>query len=266
MKRLAVLGYPVGHSRSPAMQNAALAFLGLDREWSYEAVAVEPARFVELVRGMEADGFVGANVTVPHKQAALELADEATPVAAAIGAANTLTLAGGRILAENTDAPGVIDALPGSPAGKRVLLLGAGGAARAVLWALLGAGAEVDVWNRTADRAEALVAELGGRAVSGTGIRGPEYDLIFNSSAAGLDGSDSFRELPLDPGCIAPGRIVVDMVYGERETSLITAARKAGAEVVDGLEILVRQGARSLEIWTGEKPPLEVMRAAARSV
>lgn len=265
MKRLAVLGHPVGHSRSPVMQNAALTDLGLDGDWSYEAIEVEPARFAALVRGMEADGFVGANVTVPHKQAALELADEATPTAKAIGAANTLTFSAGLILAENTDAPGAIDVLPDSPTGKRTLLLGAGGAARAVLWALVGAGADVEVWNRTADRAEALVAELGGRAVGGPDVRGPEYELIFNSSAAGLDGTDSLHQLPLDPESFRPGQVVVDMVYGERETSLLTAARAAGAEVIDGLEILVRQGARSLEIWTGRKPSLDVMRDAARA-
>ncbi len=117
MRRLAVLGHPVGHSRSPAMQNAALADVGLGGEWSYEAIDVEPDRFEELVRGMEAEGFAGANVTVPHKEAALALADEATDAARAIGAANTLTFRSGRIIADNTDAPGLIDALPESPAG-----------------------------------------------------------------------------------------------------------------------------------------------------
>lgn len=264
MKRLAVLGYPVSHSRSPAMQNAALAELSLDAEWRYEPLEVEPERFEGVVRGMERAGFAGANVTVPHKEAALTLADEASPAARAIGAANTLTFTDGRVNAENTDAPGLIDSLPESPAGKRALLLGAGGAARAVLWALLEEGAEVDVWNRTAVRAEALTGELGGRPVDGDTARGGRYDLVVNSSAAGLGDTDGLAELPLDPASFGPGVTVVDMVYGERETTLLVAAREAGATTVDGLEILVRQGARSLAIWTGREPDLDVMRTAAR--
>lgn len=264
MKRLAVLGFPVAHSRSPAMQNAALADLGLADEWTYEARAVEPKRFADVVRGMEAEGYVGANVTVPHKEAALALADESAPAAGAIGAANTLIFTDGRIRAENTDAPGLIDSLPESPAGARALLLGAGGAARAALWALIGVGAEVDVWNRTASRAETLVAELGGRSVAGPLLAVEEYDLIVNSSAAGLDGADSLASLPLDPNSFRPAQTVVDMVYGDRETTLLATARMAGARTVDGLEILVRQGARSLEIWTGRRPSLDVMRAGVR--
>src|SRR5919201_448993 len=114
-KRLAVLGQPISHSRSPAMQNAALVHLGLDREWSYEAIEVAPHEFEALVRAMPSEGFVGANVTVPHKLAALEIADEASEAARAIGAANTLTFAAGRIGAENTDATGFLDALGESP-------------------------------------------------------------------------------------------------------------------------------------------------------
>lgn len=264
MRRLAVLGHPVAHSRSPAMQNAALADLGLDGEWVYEAIDIEPERFREFVRGMEADGFAGANVTVPHKQTALALADERTEAARTIGAANTLAFASGRIRAENTDAPGLIDSLPGRPAGQRALVLGAGGAARAVLWALREAGAKVDLWNRTRQRAEALTSELGGSVVDGETARTGRYDLIVNSSAAGLGDTDGLAALPLGAGSFHPEQTVVDMVYGERETSLLSAARAAGAATVDGLEILVRQGALSLGIWTGRTPDLEVMRTAAR--
>ncbi len=264
VRRLAVIGHPVAHSRSPEMQNAALAGLGLDGEWVYEAVDVRPEDFREFVRGMEAGGFAGANVTVPHKEAALALADEATEAARAIGAANTLTFAAGRILADNTDAPGLTDALPESPAGHPALLLGAGGAARAVLWALREAGAEVDVWNRTPARAAALTAALGGSAVAGEAARAGRYDLIVNSSAAGLGDTDGLAALPLGPESFRPGQTVVDMVYGDRETTLLSAARAAGAATVDGLEILVRQGARSLEVWTGRTPDLEVMRHAVR--
>jgi shikimate dehydrogenase len=260
--RLAVLGHPVGHSRSPAMQGAALAELGLAGEWSYEAIDVAPDELERRVRAMPGEGFVGANVTVPHKGAASALADTLSETAREIGAANTLSFAGGEIRADNTDAQGLLDALSGSPAGQRALVLGAGGAARAVVWALTREGAEVEVWNRTALRSRNLCAELGGKPVE-TPDAGT-YGLIVNSTAAGLRGEDPFAELPLAPGDFASGQTVVDMVYGETPSPLLAAAAAAGATTVDGIEVLVRQGALSLRIWTGLDPPLEAMRAAAR--
>jgi shikimate dehydrogenase len=260
--RLAVLGYPVGHSRSPAMHNAALVELGLGAEWGYEAIEVAPDAFEARVRAMSGEGFVGANVTVPHKGAALAVADELSETAREIGAANTLVFGGGEIRAENTDAEGLLRALPSSPAGGRALVLGAGGAARAVVWALLREGAEVDVWNRTELRSRHLCEELGG-----TLVVEPEqvaYGLIVNSTAVGLDGEDPFGELPLAPGSFSSGQTVVDMVYGGEQTKLLRAAEAAGASIVDGIEILVQQGALSFEIWTGREAPVDTMRAAAR--
>ena len=261
MPRLAVLGYPVGHSRSPAMHGAALAELGLE-EWSYETIEVAPDSFEARARAMPGEGFAGANVTVPHKSAALALADELSETAREIGAANTLVFAGGEIRAENTDGDGLLRSLPASPAGKRALVLGAGGAARAVVWALLRESAEVDVWNRTELRSQHLCEELGGGPVAE-----PEqsaYELIVNSTAVGLGGEDPFAELPLEPGGFSPQQTVVDMVYGGEQTVLLRAAEAAGAGVVDGIEILVQQGALSFEIWTGRQAPVETMRAAAR--
>src|SRR6187200_17466 len=139
--RLAVLGQPISHSRSPAMQSAALAELGLAGEWSYEAIEVSPDELEARVRAMPGEGFRGANITVSHKLAALELADEASDAARAIGAANTLTFADARITADNTDAMGFLDALGWDPSGRRALVLGAGGSARAVVWALVTNGA-----------------------------------------------------------------------------------------------------------------------------
>jgi shikimate dehydrogenase len=262
MKRLAVLGHPVAHSRSPAMHNAALAELGLAGEWSYEAIDVAPDELKRRVRAMPGEGFVGANVTVPHKGAALALADTLSETAREIGAANTLSFAAGEIRADNTDAQGLLDALPESPGGKRALVLGAGVASRAVVWALLREGAAVDVWNRTGLRAEHLCEELGGTPTSG-----PEqaaYELIVNTSTAGMGGEDPFADLPLAPAGFAAGQAVVDLVYGERPSLLLAAAAAAGAGVVDGIEVLVRQGALSLRIWTEREPPLEAMRTAAR--
>jgi shikimate dehydrogenase len=269
VQRLAVLGHPVAHSRSPAMQNAALADLGLE-DWEYEAIDVEPAGFDALVRELPGRGFAGVNVTVPHKEAALAIADEASEPARAIGAANTLVFAAGRISAENTDAPGLIDSIsPTFPdlAGRRALALGAGGAGRAVVWALAGAGARVMLWNRTHSRAEALAEELGVEVIPPElhgAIDPGAYDVIVNASAAGLHDGDGLAALPLDPAGFRPGQTVVDMVYGKGPGTLIEAARRGGADTVDGLEVLVRQGARSLSIWTGREPDLDVMRTAAR--
>jgi len=262
MKRLAVLGHPVAHSRSPAMHTAALAEMGLGDGWSYEAIDVAPDELEQRVREMPGEGFVGANVTVPHKGAALALADTLSETAREIGAANTLSFAGGEIRADNTDAQGLLDALPIPPGASRALVLGAGGAARAAVWALLREGAGVDVWNRTALRAEHLCEELGG-----TPSPAPEqgaYALIVNTSTAGMAGEDPFADLPLDGGGFGAGQTVVDLVYGEEPSRLLAAAEAAGAETVDGIEVLVRQGALSLRIWTGLEPPLDVMRTAAR--
>lgn len=263
MARLAVLGHPVSHSHSPAMHNAAFAELGMAEDWSYEAIDVAPDAFEARVRAMPGEGFVGANVTVPHKGAALALADELSETAREIGAANTLVFEDGQVRAENTDADGLLGALPGSPAGKRALVLGAGGAARAVVWGLLREGAAVEVWNRTELRSRHLCEELGGAPALDPDPSA--YELIVNSTAVGLAGEDPFAELPLDRESFTPGQVVVDMVYGAEPTELLRAAEAGGATTVDGVEILVRQGALSFEIWTGREAPLETMRAAARA-
>jgi shikimate dehydrogenase len=275
MPRLAVLGDPVSHSRSPAMQNAALAELGLAPEWSYEAIRVDAAGFEALVRSLPHEGFAGVNVTVPHKVAALAVADEADAASRAIGAANTLIFTGGRIVARNTDALAVVAALPRPPRGMRALVMGAGGSGRAAAWALRDAGAAVEIWNRTPDRAAALAQEL---AVAHTPEPEGRFDLIVNATSAGLreanvasdagppqadTGSAALKGLPVDADAVS-AEVVMDLVYGISETQLVRAARAAGATVVDGLEILVRQGAEALRIWTGMEPPVDVMRVAAR--
>jgi shikimate dehydrogenase len=262
-KRLAVLGQPVSHSRSPAMHNAALAALGLASEWHYEAIEVGPDRFEELVLALPAEGFVGANVTVPHKGSALAVADSLSEVAREIGAANTLTFESDEIRAENTDASGFLAALPSSPAGGRALVLGAGGAARAIVWALGREGAEVEVWNRSGLRSQNLCAELGGNAVAEPATSG--YGLIVNATTVGMRGEDALAELPLEPEGFGAGQVVVDLVYGAGPSPLLRAAAERGASTVDGVEVLVRQGALSLEAWVGVQPPLEVMREAARA-
>jgi shikimate dehydrogenase len=259
---LAVAGWPVAHSRSPAMFAPALAELGLD--WRYVRLPLPPERFAETARALAASGYRGINVTIPHKRAAHDLADDLSPAAAAIGAANTLTYEDGRISADNTDAGGFLDALETDPAGWRCLVLGAGGSARAVVWALREAGAgELSIWNRTPDRAADLAAELGVRHVAT-----PEpADLIVNCTAVGLDralvGDDAVAAVGLTR--LDPPPAFFDLTYGPGATPLARWAAAGGSRVVDGLEMLVRQGARSLERWTGRPAPLAAMRAGARA-
>jgi shikimate dehydrogenase len=261
--RLGVLGWPVAHSRSPAMHNAALAALGL-RGWRYQALPVPPELFAETTRALPDAGFRGANVTIPHKHAALALADSASASARAIGAANTLTFApGGAIAAENTDAPGLLAAIGEPLKGRRALVLGAGGSARAAVWALHEAGAaDVAVWNRTRSRAEALAAELGARALAA-----PEpADVLVNCTAVGLrPADDELAQLGLFHDLLCEYALVVDLVYRGSETQLIGAARVGGARTLDGLDVLVAQGALSLESWTGRPAPLQTMRLAVRA-
>ncbi len=255
-RRLGVLGWPVAHSRSPQMQNAALAALGLDA-WHYQRLPVPPELFDETVRALPAAGFHGANVTVPHKEAALALADAATAAARAIGAANTLTFTDAGIHADNTDAPGLIAALPAPPAGAAALVLGAGGSARAAAYALREAGAaRVSIFNRTAERARRLAADLDVRVAE----RPQPADLLVNCTTVGLHDPDA---APIDLAALDRYGTIVDLVYREGGTALTRAALATGHPSVDGLEILVRQGALSLEIWTNRQPPLDAMRAAA---
>ena len=272
MPKLAVLGRPVAHSRSPAMQSAALAELGLAPEWSYEAIEVSPEDFEPLVRSLPERGFAGVNVTLPHKLAALALADTATDAAREIGAANVLTFAEGAIAAENTDCDGVRGALAVEPRDARALVLGAGGSARAAVWALRRDGAEVEVWNRTAERAERLAAELGVAVRTEDHPLGAgDYDVLVNCTTVGLEeakrppsGDPDLKALPVDADSFGRENVVVDMVYGPYPTPLARLASERGATVADGLEVLVHQGAASLRIWTGLEPPVETMRRAAR--
>jgi shikimate dehydrogenase len=279
--RVALLGHPVGHSRSPAMHNAAFRELGLD--WRYEAVDVEPQRFLEVVAGLQAQGFVGANVTIPHKLRALEAADDATEVARAVGAANTLSFQGGGVRADNTDVEGFVTALreraPEAPAGMAALVLGAGGAGRAVVYALLAAGAAaVTVWNRHLERADALVADLAplaGRTALESASQPSigRIDLLVNATSLGMrhvhaspeprEGDEFFKAIPLSADELDDRLTVVDLVYRQDRTPLVRAACARGLRCVDGFDVLIHQGAASFRIWTGMQAPLGAMRRGA---
>jgi shikimate dehydrogenase len=262
------------------MHNAAFEALGMD--WRYEAIEVEPARFGTVVGELSRGGFAGANVTIPHKLRALEVADSISTIASAVGAANTLTFSGGLIAADNTDVPGLLaalrEAVPGAPAGMTALVLGAGGAARAAAYALLSEGAaRISVWNRHPQRALALVRDLAAAAgetrlepAGEPGLAG--VDLMVNATAVGM-GSDrdsdaglmrDFKELRLSADDLHEQLVMVDLVYRDGGTALVREARARGLRCVDGFDVLVHQGAASFELWTGRPAPLEAMRNGAR--
>lgn len=250
----------MAHSLSPAIQNAALRAAGFDG-WRYQLLPLPPALFTETVRALPQAGFRGANVTIPHKQAAIALADRVSERARAIGAANTLVFGSdGEIEAENTDAPALIEALPFPAEGCTALVLGAGGSGRAAVWALLDAGAhEVRVWNRTPERAQTLAAELGAVAVR----EAEPADILVQCTSIGLDASDStFKQLPVQADALPRYRCVVDLVYSQSDTALVRAARARSVTAVDGLALLVGQGALSFELFTGTTPDRAAMRAA----
>lgn len=283
MPKLAVIGHPVAHSRSPAMHTAALEALGLSGEWTYGALDIEPAGLADRVRALADEGYAGANVTVPHKEAALELADSATVAAREIGAANTLSFAAGSVVADNTDAPGLLEAIGRDVSGARALILGAGGSARACAWALRRAGAHVAITNRTFARASELADRFGVERVEplpGESLDLRPYDLIVNTTSVGLATANrshaeprhlaasratDLKALRVDADHLKEAQTVVDLVYGEHPTALIEAARGKQAETVEGIEILVAQGAASFRVWTGAEPPRAVMLAAATS-
>jgi shikimate dehydrogenase len=281
MPQLAVVGQPISHSLSPRMQTAALRACGLAGEWTYGALELSPEEFAPAIATLAADeGWAGVNVTIPHKAAALAVAGDASEAARAIGAANTLSFRRDEgeapaISADNTDAPAIIDSIAAAgreAAGARALVLGAGGSARAAVWALREAGAAVTVWNRTHARGAELAAEFGAAAVpAGESPRPERFDVLVNTTAVGLGSGDASREtgpifkaLGFGVDQLNDQQVVVDLAYGSVATELITAAKGRGARTVDGLEILVRQGARSFQIWTGLEPPLEAMEQAVR--
>jgi shikimate dehydrogenase len=257
-----IVGNPVSHSLSPRMQNAAFAAVGLD--WAYVPLAVDAEALPHAIAGLVALGFVGANVTIPHKTAVLRLCDEVDDVAARAASVNTLVVSRGRVHGSSTDGLAVTGAVDAN--GADVLVLGAGGAAQAVAAALLDAGARrLTVASRRPEGAEALVAHLR-RVFDQAELTCADWPAAGEAATLVVNATPLREELVLVPEA---HQQVVDLAYradGE-ETALVSAARAAGCEtVVDGLEVLVRQGAASFERWTGLEAPIEAMRASVRAV
>jgi len=268
---LGIIGHPVGHSLSPRMHNAALRAQGIDMV--YLAFDVAPQSLAQAVGGVRALGFRGLNITIPHKEAVLGLLDEVEETARRIGAVNTVVNESGRLVGHNTDMIGFSAALhglrPEGAAGLTCFVAGAGGAARAVVAALMLEGArEVRVCNRTVERAEALCAQASswggtycvvvppGEAARAAG----ECDLLVNATSVGLASSVKDSVVPVD--ILHSHQMVMDLVYGPEPSALVREARARGASATDGGEMLVMQAAGSYELWTGLSAPVEVMRGS----
>lgn len=278
--RLGVLGDPVEHSLSPQIQNAALKHAKIDVQ--YARFQIGPGELPEALRLIRERDFIGVNLTVPHKIAALNLVDEVDAEAKQIGAVNTIKIDNGRATGFNTDGVGFTRAIREQFSvdlrDLRVMLLGGGGAARAIAMQCAQANSErLVIVNRTIDKAKKLVSELQPR-FSGPRVLGPvarleaipweerplrfqleNVDLVVNATPLGLKPGEP---APLSRELLAPHHMIYDTVYSERRTPLLIAADEAGARGVNGLSMLLHQGVRSFEIWFGHTAPLEIMRAA----
>jgi shikimate dehydrogenase len=257
---VAVIGDPVDHSRSPAMHNAAFRALGLD--WVYVAFPVPRGRGADAVRAVRTLGLAGMNVTMPHKDDAAGACDELDDEALPLGAVNTVVVGtGGALVGHATDGPGFLRALADEgvdAAGRRCLVAGGGGAGRAISRALGNVGARVTVAARRLEAAERAAALAGGEAVKFPDVEVESFDVVVNATPLGMAGEPP----PFDAERLQRGQFVYDTVY-PAETPLLAAARARGIAHAGGIGMLVHQGARSFRLWTGQEPPLDLMRAAA---
>jgi shikimate dehydrogenase len=274
-KRLGIIGFPIGHSISPIFQQAGLDHLGI--EATYEKWEVTPDEVGDFVNGLRAPGTLGINITVPHKQAVIPFVDEVDEWATTAGAVNTIVNHDGRLTGHNTDGPGFLRALlvetGYDPKGTRALILGAGGAARGILLALVRGGVEsLVIANRTLERAETLAQLSSDNGVNGEGIplsgealteAAASADLIVNCTTMGMSHGPDEHGSPLSAAQIPASCIVNDVVYNPLVTPILKQAAEAGATTLGGLHMLVYQGVLSFQMWTGRDAPVDVMLAAA---
>jgi shikimate dehydrogenase len=265
----AVIGDPVRHSLSPAIHNAAFQALGLD--WVYVALEVPTGEGRAAVKAMRTLGIDGLNVTMPHKSDVAKAIDVLTPMAKALGAVNTVVPTTKGLLGDSTDGEGFVNALRADEgvdvAGKRFLVLGAGGAARAVVKAVTDAGAkEVVVVARREEPAKACVKLAGAIGRIGSADEAGDVDVVVNATPVGMGEVVAFpgtADVPIDPERLGTGQLVVDLVYQPLVTPLVAAARERGVLAVNGVGMLIHQAALAFRLWTGEDPPLEAMSAGA---
>ena len=263
----AVIGWPVEHSRSPAIHNAAAQAVGADLV--YTALGVSPGAGVDAVAAMRTLGLRGMSVTMPHKQDVMAALDEITPVAQALGAVNHITNSDGHLVGNNTDGEGFLLGLDHHGVavdGLTVGVIGAGGAARAIIHACANAGANVVVIARNPDRAASAAAVGGATARVGSLEDLHALDMAVNATPVGMASNDpaTSTATPFDPHVLRPGAVVVDIVYNPLETALLAQSRRCGLQCIDGLAMLVGQAAAQFETWTGYDAPFGVMMEAAQ--
>lgn len=269
-RRAGIIGHPVAHSLSPVFQAAAFVHCGLDVAYEFWDTPT-PGLAARMQSVRDAD-VLGANVTIPHKEAVIPFLDELGGQSARVGAVNTVVNREGRLFGFNTDGPGFVAALRNEaafePAGKSILLVGAGGAARGIAFALAEAKAgTIAIWNRTADRSARLVDDVAGaggnvRVAASSDPRG--YDCIVNCTSIGMEGTGTEGSTPCDLSRASRGALAVDIVYKPEDTSFLAAARAEGLRTLGGLPMLIYQGGLAFELWTGVPAPIEVMFDAAR--
>ena len=273
---LAGIGYPIGHSLSPVMYNAAFPALGLDAR--YEAWSTPAEELSAVAERLRSEMVLGLNVTVPHKQAIIPLLDEVDATARAIGAVNCISKVDGRVVGHNTDMYGFVRSLREAgcePRGLRILVLGVGGSAREIVHGLIEAGAAaVTLAGRSLDRVEILANEVrtaaGATMIEAAGWQDEGFvaaaraaDVVVNCTPVGMRHTAAEAESPLPAALLRPGLWVCDLVYNPLETPLLRQVREAGARRVGGLEMLVYQAAESVRWWTGQEAPIDIMRKAA---
>lgn len=254
-----LLGRPVAHSLSPAMHNAAFRELGIDAVY----VAFPVTDLAHAVAGLRGLAIGGASVTIPFKEEIIPILDELDPVAARIGAVNTVVNRDGRLTGYNTDWLGFLKALEGKTGipGERFLILGAGGAARALVFAVKEQGGHFATTDLDRKRAAALAREFGGEALAPEEVAHYSATVLINATPVGME-PDS-EGIPLNPELLGRFRVVMDLVYRPLETRLLQEARERGCEVIDGLQMLIHQGAAQFELWTGRPAPVDIMSRAA---
>lgn len=261
-KLVAVIGDPVRHSLSPVMFNA--AFRSLDMDWLYVALPVKLGSSRAAIDGIRALNIVGLSVTTPHKEAVAAAVDQLSPVAMKLGAVNCVRRNGEVLIGENTDGKGFVESVRSGLGieleSSNVVVVGAGGAARAVILALAEAGATVAVVNRTKDKAEKIVNEMAMGNISTSGFESiSDAHLVVQATPLGMHNDDS---LPFDPNLIGEGQTLVDLIYHPQRTPIAAAAAAHGAQVANGVGMLLYQAGEQFRIWTGAEPPLHIMAAA----
>jgi len=273
-KVCALIGYPVDHSLSPIIQNASFRHLGLD--YVYVAFNVQPEELKGAILGVKSLGIYGLNVTMPHKISVIQYLDELDDDARRVGSVNTILNLNGKLIGYTTDGIGALNALKYAgvdPSGKKIVILGAGGASRSISFTLAEWAYEIVILNRTLERAISLINDIKGALGAEINIRASQFndenlkvelkdaDILINATSIGMKPEET--ETPVKREFLRKDLVVFDIVYDPLETRLLREAKTIGAKTIDGLSMLIHQGAASFEIWTGFRAPIEVMREAA---